>query len=216
MTALLNRFKDRFESRQSAEMTVTEYLELCKTDKMAYATTAERMLAAIGEKKLFDTRKDDRMSRIFQNRKISIYPSMGEFYGMEETIDEIVSFYRSASQGLEEAKQVLYLLGPVGGGKSSLAEQLKKIFERVPFYALKARALDKISPVFESPLGLFDKDEDGKVLREEYNIPTRYLGTIASPWATQVLEDASGDIDEAFTVVRLWPSTLKQVGITKV
>ena len=51
MTALLNRFKDRFESRQSAEMTVTEYLELCKTDKMAYATTAERMLAATGEQR---------------------------------------------------------------------------------------------------------------------------------------------------------------------
>jgi serine protein kinase len=38
---------------------------------------------------------------------------------MEETIERIVSFFRHAAQGLEERKQILYLLGPVGGGKSS-------------------------------------------------------------------------------------------------
>ena len=54
----------------------------------------------------------------------------------------------------EERKQVLYLLGPVGGGKSSLAERLKLLMEKEPIYVLKAG--DEISPVFESPLGLFD------------------------------------------------------------
>ncbi|HBA65882.1 MAG TPA: hypothetical protein DCZ48_06850, partial [Methylococcaceae bacterium] len=48
-------------------------------------------------------------------------------------------------QGLEEKKQILYLLGPVGGGKSSLAERLKALMEKTPFYAIKG------SPVFESP-----------------------------------------------------------------
>ena len=45
---------------------------------------------------------------------------------MEDTIERIVGYFRYASQGLEERKQILYLLGPVGGGKSSLAERLKK------------------------------------------------------------------------------------------
>lgn len=225
---VLSRFKERFESRLSEEMSVTDFLELCSTDRMAYATTAERMLAAIGEKKVIDTRKDDRLSRIFSNRKIDVYPNLSEdFYGMEDTIDEIVSHYRHAAQGLEEAKQVLYLLGPVGGGKSSLAEALKRIFQKIPFYTLKCKLetlpngdphpdAGKISPCYESPLGLFDKHEDGKVLFEEFKIPTRYLGMIASPWATQILEENDGDIDKCFSVVRMWPSILKQVGITKV
>ena len=57
------------------------------------------------------------------------------FHGMEECIDQIVSYFRHAAQGLEEKKQILYLLGPVGGGKSSLAEKLKQLMEKVPFYA---------------------------------------------------------------------------------
>ncbi len=71
---------------------------------------------------------------------------------MEETIERIVGFFRHAAQGLEERKQILYLLGPVGGGKSSLAERLKQLMEKEPVYVLKAGK--EISPVFESPLGL--------------------------------------------------------------
>jgi predicted Ser/Thr protein kinase len=56
---------------------------------------------------------------------------------MEESIEQIVSFFRHAAQGLEERKQILYLLGPVGGGKSSLAEKLKSLMQKMPFYALK-------------------------------------------------------------------------------
>ena len=53
------------------------------------------------------------------NRTIKVYPAFTDFYGMEETIERIVGFFRHAAQGLEERKQILYLLGPVGGGKSS-------------------------------------------------------------------------------------------------
>ena len=106
-------------------MSLQEYLELCKDDPNTYATAAERMLAAIGEPELIDTRKDPRLSRIFSNKVIKVYPAFKDFYGMEETIEQIVSYFKHAAQGLEEKKQILYLLGPVGGGKSSLAEKLK-------------------------------------------------------------------------------------------
>ena len=46
--------------------------------------------------------------------------------------------FRHAAQGLEERKQILYLLGPVGGGKSSLAERLKELMQQHPIYVLKA------------------------------------------------------------------------------
>jgi len=119
---------------------------------MQYANAAERLLAAIGEPQMIDTAKDPRLGRIFSNRTIRSYPAFAGFYGMEDTIERIVGFFRHAAQGLEERKQILYLLGPVGGGKSSLAERLKQLMEVHPIYVLKAG--DELSPVFESPLGL--------------------------------------------------------------
>src|SRR3982075_2532981 len=126
-------------------MSMGEYLESCRGDPMRYANAAERLLAAIGEPQMIDTAKDARLGRIFLNRTIRVYPAFAKFYGMEETIERIVSFFRHAAQGLEERKQILYLLGPVGGGKSSLAGRPKSVMEVHPIYVLKAG--DELSPV---------------------------------------------------------------------
>ncbi len=216
---IFTKYQKRYEERQADEMTIHEYLDLCKSDRSTYATTAERMLTAIGEPTILDTRTDDRLSRIFMNRKIKVYPAFSDFYGTEETIEKIVSFFKHAAQGLEESKQILYLLGPVGGGKSSLSERLKELAQRVPIYALRAfnkqRNVWQTSPILESPLGLFDSKEDGKMLEEDYGIPVRYLRTIPSPWAAKRLREHGGDIT-AFKVVKVFPSILDQRGITKV
>src|SRR3982074_3519623 len=117
--SLFNAFARSFEVRSETDRSMAEYLESCRGDPMQYANTAERILAAIGEPQMIDTAKVQRLGRIFLNRTIRVYPTFGGFYGMEETIERIVSFFRHAAQGLEERKQILYLLGPVGGGKSS-------------------------------------------------------------------------------------------------
>ncbi|WP_281646416.1 PrkA family serine protein kinase [Parendozoicomonas sp. Alg238-R29] len=206
--SLFQHYQNRFDSTQQEEMSLQEYLDLCKEDPGAYANAAERMLMAIGEPEMVDTSRDPRLSRIFSNKIIKRYPTFDEFYGMEEAIEQIVSYFRHASQGLEEKKQILYLLGPVGGGKSSLAERLKALVQQVPFYAIKG------SPVFESPLGLFDDTEDGVILNEEYNIPRRYLRHIMSPWAVKRLHEYGGDISQ-FRVVKLYPSILNQIAVAK-
>lgn len=206
--SIFSHFQQRFESTRQEELSLQEYLELCKEDRSAYASAAERLLLAIGEPELVDTSTNSRLSRIFSNKVIRRYPAFADFHGMEECIDQIVSYFRHAAQGLEEKKQILYLLGPVGGGKSSLAEKLKQLMEKVPFYAIKG------SPVFESPLGLFNAAEDGAILEEEFGIPRRYLNTIMSPWATKRLQELGGDISK-FRVVKLYPSILNQVAIAK-
>jgi serine protein kinase len=206
--SIFNQFQDRYITKQQDELTLQEYLELCKNDPKAYANAAERLLSAIGEPEFVDTTKDARLSRIFSNKVIKRYKVFEEFYGMEEAIERIVSFFKHAAQGLEEKKQILYLLGPVGGGKSSIAEKLKSLMESEPIYCIKG------SPVFESPLGLFDPAEDAQILREDYGIPDRYIGTIMSPWAAKRLHEFKGDISQ-FTVVKLYPSTLDQIAITK-
>jgi serine protein kinase len=206
--SIFNHYRERYEATQQEELTIKEYLELCKKDPSVYATAAERMLMAIGEPDMVDTAQDPRLSRIFSNKIMKRYKAFGEFYGMEEAIQQIVSYFKHAAQGLEEKKQILYLLGPVGGGKSSLAEMLKSLMEKMPIYCIKG------SPVFESPLGLFNPDEDGKILQEDYGIPTRYLKTIMSPWAAKRLQEFHGDITQ-FKVIKLFPSILNQIAITK-
>src|ERR1700752_5540923 len=184
---LSSLFARLYESEKETEMSLEDYLKCCAREPMAYASTAERMLAAIGEPEIVDTSRDSRLGRIFMNRSIRVYPAFADFYGMEETIEPIVGYFRHAAQGLEERKQVLYLLGPVGGGKSSLAERRKQLMEKEPVYVLKAGK--EISPVFESPLGLFDPVTLGDELEKRYGVPRRRLTGTISPWAVKRLEE---------------------------
>lgn len=206
--SIFDKYQQRYEDHQQEELSLQEYLDLCKSDPLTYGSSAERMLQAIGEPELIDTAQDPRLSRIFSNKVIARYPAFEEFYGMEDAIEQIVSYFKHAAQGLEEQKQILYLLGPVGGGKSSLAEKLKRLMEQCPIYALKD------SPVFESPMGLFDPEEDWEILQKEYGIAKRYLNKIMSPWAVKRLHEYGGDISK-FRVVKLQPSILNQIAIAK-
>ncbi len=206
---LLDKIKNNYTAAVN-EMTVSAFLSLCQKEPITYAKPAERLLTAIGEPQVMDTREDPALSRIFSNKKVKIYPAFREFYGMETTIEQIVSFFRHAAQGLEEKKQILYLMGPVGGGKSSLAEKLKSLMQACPIYVLKAG--NQISPVFESPLGLFA--DFRQELEAEYGIPSRYVPACMSPWAAKRLKEFEGDINK-FKVVMLYPSIQDQIGISK-
>ena len=212
MSKVFQLLRDKHASRQTEEMSVEAYLDLCKQDPMTYATISERMLRAIGEPEQVNTANEPRLGRIFSNRTINIYPAFKGFFGMEEPVEQIVSYFRHAAQGLEESKQILYLLGPVGSGKSSLAETLKKLAEKCPIYVLKAG--DQTSPIFESPLGLFD-DDAAEMLDAEGIVPSRYTKrAVLSPWAAKRLAEFGGDVSK-FTVVKLFPDVLNQVAVTK-
>ena len=206
--SIFGDYQSRFEDTQQEEYSLEEYLDICKRDPSAYASAAERLLLAIGEPELVDTANDPRLSRIHSNKVIKRYAEFGDFFGMEECIEQIVSFFRHAAQGLEEKKQILYLLGPVGGGKSSLAEKLKELMQKQPIYSLKG------SPIQESPLGLFNPSEDAKILAEEYGVPARYVQGLMSPWAAKRLREYNGDVRQ-FRVIKHHPSVLNQVAVAK-
>ena len=84
---------------------------------LAYATAAERMLKAIGEPE--DHRHAQRPAPVAHLRQQGDQglPAFAEFYGMEDSIEQVVSYFRHAAQGWKK-KQILYLLGPVGGGRA--------------------------------------------------------------------------------------------------
>jgi serine protein kinase len=191
------------------KMSLEEYLKLAKKDSSVYDSPATRMLKAIGEPEKIDTSKNPKLSRIFGNRTIRRYKEFEDFYGLEDVVARIVSFFQHAAQNLEESRQILYLLGPVGSAKSSLVERLKSLMEKAPIYIL-ADHEGNPSPINESPLSVCGVD----VLKSAgLNINKSNI-VIPSPWATKRLKEYKGDLSR-FTVIKRMPSQLEQVAISK-
>jgi len=205
---MLDTFKHIYQASREEKMTLEAYLTLAKKSSEHYLSPAERILKAIGEPKKVDTAKTPRLSRIFGNRVINQYDAFKEFHGLEDIVERIVGFFKHSAQNLEESRQILYLLGPVGSAKSSLVETLKKLMEKEPVYIL-ADEDGNPSPINESPLGLLSK-----AMGSELGIAPHYLSEIPSPWATKRLKEYEGDISR-FTVLKKMPSQLEQICITK-
>lgn len=206
---ILESYKKKYKQNKEEVMSMEQYLTLCSTDASAYASPAERMLKAIGEPKVLNTSKNARLSRIFGNREINVYDAFKDFYGLEDVIDQIVSFFKHSAQNLEEARQILYLLGPVGSSKSSLVECIKKLMEKEPVYILADKEGCR-SPVLESPLGILTEE-----IAQEVGIPLRAVSNICSPWATKRLKEYDGDLSK-FKVIKRYPSQLEQISVTKI
>src|SRR5271166_3495373 len=109
-----------------------EYLEVVKTDpimtKLAHARIYDLIIAS-GQHALHDT-DDPRTKRLYKDEPLKVFDFFAEeFFGIERTIAQIVRYFHSASLKGEESRQVLYLMGPVGSGKSSLVERVHRGLE---------------------------------------------------------------------------------------
>jgi len=145
--------KDREErQRESWRGTFLDYLDLVKQDPNLADLAHKRihdMIVAQGTSEL-DLEADPRAKRVFGDEPVKIYHFFkDEFFGLERTLEKLVRYFHSAAMGGEEAKQVLYLMGPVGSGKSSLVERLKRGLEEIPpIYVIDG------CPINEQPLHL--------------------------------------------------------------
>lgn len=132
--------------------TMLEYLEIARSNPDLPKLAHRRVYEMISNQGVVDVdlEKNPRLKRIFKGEKVRSYNFFADdFYGMEKTINQIVRYYHAASLKGEESRQVLFLVGPVGSGKSSLAEHLKKGLETLPaFYAIEN------CPMNEEPLHL--------------------------------------------------------------
>lgn len=139
-----------------------EYLELVRENPSVHKLAHKRLYDMINDQGMVevDLEQNPRLKRIFKGEKLKVFNFFAdEFFGMEKTIGQIVRYFHSASLKGEESRQVLYLVGPVGSGKSSLVERLKKGLEYLPpFYAVEN------CPMFEEPLHLVPRH-----LRKEFS-----------------------------------------------
>lgn len=139
-----------------------EYLEIIRgqpgLSKLAHKRLYDMLVDAGVQEINLD--ENPRLKRLHRGEKLRTFNFFSEdFYGMEKTLNQIVRYFHSASLRGEESRQVLYLVGPVGSGKSSLVERLKQGLERLPpFYAIEN------CPMNEEPLHLIPRH-----LRKEFS-----------------------------------------------
>jgi len=155
--------EDRETRKKSSwKGTMLEYLEKVRENPGAVKLAHKRLYDMIADKGTVevDLEQDPRLKRIFKGEKLKVYNFFAdEFFGMEKTLNQIVRYFHSASLRGEESRQVLYLVGPVGSGKSSLVERLKKGLEHLQFfYAIEG------CPMNEEPLHLVPRH-----LRKEFS-----------------------------------------------
>src|SRR6185369_1446927 len=135
--------------------TFLEYLDRVREDpsitKLAHARLYE-MIMTPGAREILES-EDSRVKRLFKDEPVRVYNFFAhEFFGIEKTIAQIVRYFHSAALKGEESRQVLYLMGPVGSGKSSLVERLQRGLESsAPIYAIEG------CPMSEEPLHLIPR-----------------------------------------------------------
>lgn len=135
--------------------TFLEYLDRVREDhsitKLAHARIHD-MLMAPGAREILEI-DDARVKRLFKDEPVRVYNFFAEeFFGIERTVAQIVRYFHSAALKGEESRQVLYLMGPVGSGKSSLVERLQRGLEELPsIYAIDG------CPMQEEPLHLLPR-----------------------------------------------------------
>ena len=77
-----------------------------------------------------------------------------ELFGMDESIERVVDYFRAAAAGSEVGRRLLLLLGPPSGGKSTLVILLKRGLEEYSYTDAGALYGIQGCPVHESPLHL--------------------------------------------------------------
>ena len=184
------------EDRDSRKKTswkgnMLEYLEKVKEDPSIAQLAHKRMYNMMVADGLREIELDDnpKLRRLFKGEKLKTYKFFeDEFYGMEKTINQIVRYFHSASLKGEESRQVLYLVGPVGSGKSSLVDKLKMGLEGLGhFYAIDG------CPMFEEPLHLIPRH-----LRKEFSkmLGTEIEGDICPVCRYRLKEEFGGKWEE--------------------
>lgn len=142
-------------SKEKFEGTFLEYLEIVKTNPDIAKLSHKRIHDMIIKKGVEILRADEnpRVKKIYGNDTVRKYGFFkDEFFGIDRIIMKLGNYFNSAAMKGEEARQVLYLVGPVGAGKSSLAESLKKALEDCePIYSLEG------CPMHEEPLHLIPR-----------------------------------------------------------
>ncbi len=132
--------------------TFLDYLEKVKADASVAKLAHTRLYEVVMKDGVTDVGEfgEPKLTRLFSDEPVKIYDFFkDEFFGIEHAIAQIARYLHSAALHGEESRQVLYLMGPVGAGKSSIMDKLQRGLERSePVYVIEG------CPMAEEPLHL--------------------------------------------------------------
>jgi serine protein kinase len=177
------------ESEKKFSGTLMDYAELVEKDPSIVKTAHQRLYEAISEHGSYTMPDSDpRKFSVFDGESIKIHKYFeGEFFGMENVVEKVMSFLNSAAHRGEESRQVLLLMGPVGAGKSALTEHIKKALEGKKFYHLKS------DPHRGEPLQLIPRSLRASFEKE---LGVKIEGDISPVARHKLLNDYQGKYEE--------------------
>ena len=132
-----------------------------------------------------------------------------EIFGLEKTLEQLVEYFNSASKRLEVRKRILLLMGPVGGGKSTIVALLKRGLEQYTRSDEGAVYAIKGCPMHEEPLHLIP-EVIRPDLQREYGV---YIEGDLCPHCQVMLREQYGGRAEDVIVERIAFSEKNRVGI---
>lgn len=132
-----------------------------------------------------------------------------ELYGIEEPLARIVEYFKSAAQRLEVRKRILLLMGPVGGGKSTIVTMLKRGLEEYTRNDVGAVYAIKDCPMHEEALHLIPQELRAEI-EKHYGI---YIEGDLCPQCRYTLEHTYHGRHEDVRVQRILFSEKERVGI---
>ena len=168
-----------------------DYLEVLKKNPDIAELAHKRMYDIINGQgyEVLKPEENYRIKKIYGNETIKKYNFFkNDFFGIDKVIMKLVNYFHSAAMKGEEARQVLYLVGPVGAGKSSIVEALKNALEAAPpVYAIKG------CPMHEEPLHLVPKH-----LRKEFGeaLGVQIEGDLCPVCRYKLMHDYKGKYEE--------------------
>ena len=189
---LLQQIKSqREESSKTKKFSgnLMDYVEMVEKDPTIVKSAHKRLYDAIADHGSYVMPdSDSRKFKVFDGEQIKIHKYFeGEFFGMENVIEKVMSFLSSAAHKGEESRQVLLLMGPVGAGKSALTEHIKKALEQKKYFALKG------DPHRGEPLQLIPRSLRKSV---EESLGVKIDGDISPVARHKLLNDYAGKYED--------------------
>ncbi len=176
----LEEYRDR-ERELQWEGTFAQYFEIATKKSAVIRLAHERIYHMIMDADIETTRSGEPRYNFFSE----------EIFGIEKPLQQIVEYFHSAAQRLEVRKRILLLMGPVGGGKSTIVYLIKRGLEAYSRIEVGALYAIKDCPMHEEPLHLIPNDLRPDVEKEfglyiegdlcphcRYMVDTHYKGHI--------------------------------------
>jgi serine protein kinase len=193
----------RERERLAWEGTFREYFEMASANPKITALSHARicdMILSVGVEKLKEGTPDE----------VSRYNFFSEeLFGIDEAIEQIVEYFKSAAQRLEVRKRILLLMGPVGGGKSTIVTLLKRGLEKWTRTESGAVYAIKGCPMHGEPMQLIPPELRAEI-EQHYGI---YIEGDLCPQTRYMVDHEYGGKIEDVKIERIFFAEKDRIGI---